>query len=191
MLQNKNSNSTMEMETISKNIASRKNFLRIVCFSLLTIFVSCTAFSQSPAISKKYSDEEIIKLIQNYEKSNHRDVMGVDNVLLQRFRRDFANAFSVEWETNDELYEVEFEIKDRDFKAFYDKDGNLLMYKQEIRERELPKTVKKAAKANYAQYRFEDLEKIAKGTQIFYKVEMEYREAEVTMFITDAGEFLK
>jgi hypothetical protein len=160
---------------------------KTMCIAIIATLTSCNSFAQNPAISTKYTNKEIANLVQNYEKSNHRDIWA-EGILLQKFQKDFLNAYSVEWETNDEICEVEFEIKDRDFKAYYDKDGNLLMYKQEIREGELPAAVKKSAKTKYPQHRFEDLEKIVKGTQTFYKVEMEYKEMEITMFLASNGE---
>jgi hypothetical protein len=165
-------------------------FLRTACVALLVALISSTSFAQDYVISTKYSDKEIATLIQNYKNTHNRDVR-VDGVLLQKFRQDFPNARDVDWETNDEIYEVEFEIKDRDFEAYYDKDGNLLLYKQDIHERELPAVVKKSAEAKYPKYRFDDIDKIVKGTQTFYKIEMELRGHDITIYIASDGKTLE
>lgn len=146
-------------------------------------------YAQNPAISTKYSNSEIAAFVQNYKNTRERDVFA-DGILLERFQRDFPKASDVEWETNGEIYEVDFDVKFRDFAAYYDKEGNLLMYKQEIREKELPAIVKTAAESKYPKYKFEDIEKVVKGTETFYKVEMELRDTEVTMFIASEGRII-
>lgn len=167
-----------------------KQFSIILGMVTLAVLTSCSLSAQNPAISNKYADKEIANFIQNFEMSNHRDVT-VDSNLLQRFTEDFPVTHSAEWESNGEIYEVEFEIRSRDFQAYYDKEGNLLMYKQEIPKRELPINVKNTAKAKYPQFRFEDdLEKIVKGTQTFYKIEMERGDMDVTVFILNTGELI-
>ncbi len=156
---------------------------------LSVALISTALFAQNPEIQKKYSDNVIETLIQNYKKTPNRDVY-VDGVLLQKFQKDFPNAHSIEWETNEQLYEVEFWIKLREFKAFYDKEGNLLMYKQEIRERDLPAVVKTAAESKYPKYKFDDLEKTISGTKTLYEIEMEFRDSEVKMVINNEGKFI-
>ncbi len=190
------------LETASKTIP--KSFQNCV-LALLKIIKKCTVmkkililsaalistalFAQNPEIPKKYSDNVIEMLIQNYKKTPHRDVY-VDGILAQKFQQDFPNAHSVEWETNEEIYEVEFWIKLREFKALYSKEGNLLMYKQEIRERELPAVVKTAAEAKYPKYKFEDIEKKVIGTKTLYEIEMEFRDSEVKVIINNEGKFI-
>lgn len=164
-------------------------FLGTAYFMLLVTLVSCTSFTHNPTISTKYSDTEIADLVQNYNNTLNRDTV-VEGVLLQNFKQNFNDARDIEWQTNDEIYKVEFEIQDRDFRAYYDKDGNLLLYKQDIHEGALPSTVKKAAKATYPKYRFGDTDKIVKGTQTFYKIEMEFGERDVTIYVVSDGTIL-
>jgi hypothetical protein len=164
--------------------------LRVAFLTLWAAAISCTYFAQNPAISTKYSDKEIAELVRNYNNSRNRDV-SVDGVLMQNFRQNFPNARDIDWETNDEIYEVEFEIRDRDFRAFYDKEGNLLLYKQDIRTSELPSAVKKSATEKHPKYRIDDVDKIVKGTQTFYKMEMELRDHDVTIYVANDGKILE
>ena len=156
---------------------------------LSALMVACMSSAQNPTVSSKYSDSEIEAFIQNYKNTRNRDVFPT-GVLLQRFQQDFPNARDAEWEMNDEVYEVEFKVSNRDFEAYYDKDGNLLLYKQDIRSSELPAIVKTAAKAQFPTYRFEDVEKIVKGTQTFYKIEMELRNHDVTIYVASDGKIM-
>jgi hypothetical protein len=163
--------------------------MKKILFLTTTLMISGILSAQTPAISTRYSDSEIIALIQNYKRSRERDVFA-EGMLLEKFQRDFPKAHGIDWETNGEIYEVEFDLKVRDFAAFYDKDGHLLMYRQDIRERELPAIVKTAAEAKYPKYRFEDIEKIIRGTETLYKLEMEYKDTEVTVFVTGGGKIV-
>lgn len=162
--------------------------MKKMLFLSVAMFISSVMFAQNPTISNKYSDSEISAFIQKYRNSHDHNAVPTA-ALLQKFQQDFPNANDVEWETNHEIYEIDFDVKFRDFIAYYDKDGNLLMYKQEVQESELPAIVKTAAEAQYPKYRFEDIEKIVQGTEVFYKIEMELNEFEVTMLITSEGKF--
>ncbi|MCL2027943.1 MAG: PepSY-like domain-containing protein [Bacteroidales bacterium] len=166
-----------------------KNVLKTASFTLLATLISCTSSAQNPTISTKHSDSEIANLIQNYKNSRNRDVR-VDGVLSQNFRQHFPNARDVEWETNDEIFEVEFEIQNRDFQAYYDKDGNLLLFIQDIGTRELPSNVRNVASERYPRYRIDDVDRIVKGTQTFFKIEMELRDHDVTIYIANDGTVL-
>jgi hypothetical protein len=163
--------------------------MKKILFLSAAIVTGTALFAQNPAISTKYSNEEIATHIQNYRNSREHDVIPA-GALLQKFQQDFPNAYDVEWDTNDEIYEVEFDVKLHDFTAYYDKDGNLLMYKQKIKEKELPAIVKTGAEAKHPKYRFEEIEKIVKGTETFYKIEMEYQDLEVKMFISNEGKII-
>jgi hypothetical protein len=169
--------------------------MKKIFFLSAAMLISTVLFAQNPAISTKHSNEEIATLIQNYNNSRQRDAFPTVD-LQQKFLQDFPNARDVEWETNGELYEVEFEIRHRfemrrrDFTAFYDKEGNLLMYRQQIRASELPAIVKTAAEARFPKFRFEDIEKIRIGTQTLYEIEMERRDSEVKMLISSDGRFI-
>jgi hypothetical protein len=145
--------------------------------------------AQSPRISTKYSDSEITALIQNFRHSRSHDTFPT-GVLQQRFLQDFPNARDVEWETNNEIFEVEFEIGNRDFMAYYDSEGNLLLYKEEIRAGELPAAVRAVAQAQFPNFRFDDLYRIIKGTQTFFKIEMERNDNEVKLYVTSDGTVL-
>jgi hypothetical protein len=99
----------------------------------------------------------------------------------------------VEWETANDVYEVEFEIRSRDVKALYDKDGNLLSLVEEIRESEMPAVVKNAAENKYPKYHFEDIDRIRRGTETFYKIEMEKSssDGEVKLIIKSDGTIIE
>lgn len=169
----------------------RKIFLSVSCLAVILTLTLCSTQinAQVPAISKKYSEQKVYELIMRYNTSNKYN--GAANAAVSKaFGRDFPNAYDIEWETNDEIYEVEFEIRNRDFKAYYDKEGNLIIYKQDITVAELPANVNKAIKALYPKYRLDDVDKIVSTNQTYYKVELEYGEHETTIYVDSKGKQL-
>jgi hypothetical protein len=165
-------------------------------FKVLTLVASIFAIqmlaAQNPVISNKYSDNEITEMVKQFRSVKAHEVAPPSN-LQQKFHTDFPKASDVEWETANDIYEVEFEIRFRDFKALYDKDSNLLMVVEEIRSSVLPAVVKNAAEAKYPKYKIEDIHKIRRGTETFYKVEMEKRfsDTDVKLFIKSDGTVLE
>jgi hypothetical protein len=162
-------------------------------FKLFIAVMSCAvcvqiaaAQSSVPAISKVYSNDTIAEMLRKYRSSRSHDVMPPAK-LAAKFRADFPKASDVEWEVADSIYEVEFDVKFRDCKAYYDAKGNLLMTVEEIYRSELPAIVKNAAEAKYPKYHFEDIDKIRRGTEVFYKIEMEHRDMEIEMLVRSDG----
>ena len=165
----------------------------VVFLSLvLACLISCqTATAQPmPAISKKYSDAEIEKMIVAFKTTREKDVYPTTGQQ-QQFGKDFPNARDIEWEIAANVYEVEFEIGYTDYKAYYDESANLIMYIVDIRESDLPAIVKNAAMSKYPNYKFDDIEKVVKGSETFYKVEMEKGKSEIKAVFNPNGIFVK
>jgi hypothetical protein len=153
------------------------------------LFFIQAAVAQNPAISTRYSNEEIVQKIKAYKASRSQDVVPPAN-LQQKFRADFPRASDAEWETAGGMYEVEFDIRFRDCMACYDEAGNLLMTVEDTYRSNLPAIVRNAAEAQYPKYHLEDIHKIRRGTEVFYKVEMEFRDTEVRLLIRPDGTIL-
>ncbi|MDR2383742.1 MAG: PepSY-like domain-containing protein [Prevotellaceae bacterium] len=154
------------------------------------VFVQvATAQSSVPAISDAYSNDTIAEMIRKYRSSHSHDATPPAKTAV-KFRADFPKASDVEWEVADSIYEVEFDVKFRDWKAYYDAEGNLLMTIEEIYRSELPAVVKNAAEAKYPKYHFEDIDKIRRGTEVFYKIEMELRDTEIELLIQADGRII-
>jgi hypothetical protein len=159
--------------------------LKIISMAAGLLFIQAAA-AQNPAISTRYSNEEIAQAIKTHKTSHTQDVFPPEK-LATKFRADFPKASDMEWETSGSVYEVEFDVRFRDWKAYYDAEGNLLMTVEDICRSELPAVVKNAAEAKYPKYCFEDMNKIRRGTEIFYRVEMELRDAEVELLVQSDG----
>jgi len=166
----------------------------IILFNLvLAGLISCQSVVAQPApsISNKYSNTEIEKMVFAYKTAAQRDINPPAN-MQQQLVKDFPNSRDIDWETGANIYEVEFEIGRTDYKAYYDNNANLLMYTVDLIESELPAIVKNAAMSKYPNYKFDDIKKIVKGTETFYKVEMEKKHAaDIKATFKPDGTFIK
>jgi hypothetical protein len=170
-----------------------KSLKILVAITTCIFFMQITFAQSNPAISKAYSNEEIAQMIKTYKIAHSHDVMP-SAILQQKFQTDFPKAYDIEWESDGNIYEVEFDIQYKDHKAYYDAKGNLLMYIKELYRSELPAIIKNAAESKYPKYyTLEDIEKIQRGTEVFYKVEMENRtsDLEVKLLIKENGTILE
>jgi hypothetical protein len=155
------------------------------------LVMSLTSAARNPAVSTKYSDGQIETQIRSYRAANARDVFP-NETLSQQLKKDFPTARDIEWETAAGIYEAEFEIKQNDYKAFYDADGNLLMYAFEIRLSEVPAIIRNAAKSKYPKFKLDrDAKKIVMGTKVLYRVTAESGETEIEATFNADGSFAK
>lgn len=164
--------------------------MKIFILTLIGFIFSLTGVAQTPTISKKYSNIEIEELISGYKRNHSRDVIPANNLKVQ-FRKDFPNAKDIDWEKAANIYKVDFEIGRIDYEAYYDNDANLLMYTIDIKEYNMPAVVKNAAVSKYPDYKFEDIEKVVRGTETFYRVEMEKGKTEIKANFDPRGIFIK
>ena len=160
--------------------------LCIAVMSAAFFMQMAAAQSSVPAISNAYSNDAIAEMLRKYRSSHSRDVTPPAR-LAATFKSDFPKASDVEWEVAGSIYEVEFDVRFRDWKAYYDDKGNLLMTVEEMYRSELPAIVKNAAKAKYPKYHFEDIDKIRRGTEVFYRIEMEHRDMEIELSVRSDG----
>ena len=160
--------------------------LAIIFFSL-SLFCSIEIAAQN--VTAEYSVEQINELYKNHKMHNPHD-SHPSLELNKTFLKDFPGARDIDWEKSEVLYEVEFEIgrlPSRDYKAYYDMKGQLVMYKQEISTRDLPAVVKNGALGKYPNFSIEEASKIVKGKEVFYKVEVEKGDFDVKIILNTEG----
>lgn len=158
----------------------------------LILGISCTKVSAEPGpvVSKKYTNEEIDKMVRSHESSHSSDVLPVQSVN-NKFKSDFPQARDIDWEIASDIYQVEFEIGFVDYEAYYDKSGELLKYSFDCRRNALPALVINTVIAKYPDYNFEDMKKIVSGTVETYKIELEKRDIEVKLLLSSDGTILR
>jgi len=168
--------------------------MKTIAYLVISVifFMSCQSVSAqpNPSISKKYSNDEIEKLINTYKISHSQDISPAA-IFQQQLQKDFPNAKDIDWEEASDVYEVEFEIGRTDYKAYYDKSANLLAYKLDLKESQLPAIVKNAAITKYPNSKIDDIKKIVKGTETIYKLELKKDKMEKEALFNSKGTFLK
>lgn len=162
-------------------------------FIILILFVGVGCRKKhvqvEPQAVGHYSVQSIDSLLEIFESNKLHDTKPSD-VLFQTFIRNFPNAKDIDWEVSGYIYRVEFEVDDRDYKAFYDHSANLLSYSCELNEEELPAVVKNSSVAVYPDYNFDDIMKIVKGRSIFYQLKIEKNDIEKILILKDNGVIL-
>lgn len=167
----------------------KSKFLALALIALVAC-QSAVAQLPTPTISAKYNNDEISKMVEAHKRTHSQDIRP-NATLHAAFTKDFPNSRDIDWEIAANLYEVEFEIGRIDYKAYYDENGNLVMYSHEVKEMDLPAVVKNAAMDKYPNGKFEDYKKVVKGTKTFYIVELEKGETDIKATFDPKGTFIQ
>lgn len=135
-------------------------------------------------------EQSEIKLkIAQYYSAPSSSSQSVTNIQTA-FNEKFPNATDVEWKVSNNVYEIDFEINHVDYEAWYDSDANLLMYKYDIANSELPQEVLSAMTNDYPGYVLDESEKVYKGNMIGYYLDLKKNKTEVHAFYKDNGTFI-
>jgi len=169
-----------------------KTALNFFIAVMLIGIISCQNIvaQPTPVITQKYTNDEIGAMINKYKASHARDIRPAMN-FKQQLVKDFPDSRDIEWETVADIYEAEFEIGHTDYKAYYDKEANLLMYVLEIREADIPAIVKNTAISKYPNFKIDEALKIVKGTETLYRIELEKNDMDVKATFRENGTFIK
>jgi hypothetical protein len=114
------------------------------------------------------------------------------SVVKNGFKTKFSQAVDSEWEKRNDHYEVEFEIERKDHSALINEAGVITMIKYDIAATELPQSIDSLLKEQYKNFRLDEIEKIEKGAQIYYQVELDGKKDEHLVFSAEgqkANEF--
>lgn len=157
-----------------RNKKSKSIIWIISLLSLLGVSSCDNTPIKHPIINNSYTNYQIDCLIHGFNtEPQQEDISFVPQQVQLALMKDFPDHSDIEWTEGNNVYKAEFDIKFSDFKAYYDTDGTLLMYKVEISLDQLPAIVKNTAIASYPDFNFEDQEKIVVGTRTYYEIEME------------------
>lgn len=96
----------------------------------------------------------------------------VPSVVLNEFWAQYPNAREAEFDKSGRNYEVEFEMKQTDFKALIDPSGRILKEKREIQWEALPAEVQSALKREFGKEKIKDIEVVKAGNETYYQAEV-------------------
>lgn len=165
-----------------------KLFFRISAIAVVSTLFACGSMvaQAEPTVSTIYTVEQIDQMYKDHKMARPQDTYPPQNIST-KFAADFQNTRDIDWEKSNSLYEVEFEVGREDYTAYYDMDGNLVMYECESYENQLPAVVKNAALSKYPNFRFDDVDKIVKGKETSYKVELKKGKLDIKIRLKDDG----
>jgi hypothetical protein len=94
--------------------------------------------------------------------------------VIKAFEQKVSNGKEIEWEYNseDKLWEVEYEIGRDEFTSAFDENGIWVETEKEMRFSKLPEPVKATLKADYSEYKVEEVEFVESPDGKFYEIEV-------------------
>src|SRR5690606_9958853 len=96
----------------------------------------------------------------------------VPSVVVNEFQKRFPKALDIDWEYKKGAYQVEFEIDRLDHEVWFDREGQILKHKEEIRIKSLPEQVRTKVRERFKNFRITDAERLTKGKSVVYKLEI-------------------
>ncbi|HDZ05482.1 hypothetical protein LCGC14_0071320 [marine sediment metagenome] len=93
--------------------------------------------------------------------------------LRHNFEQSYPQASDVEWEMDGQAYKVEFDDNWLEHEIWYTTDGKTAKMEEEIREADLPQTIKTAISNNYVGFKVDSIEKTTQNGASYYEVELE------------------
>lgn len=138
-----------------------------------------------------YTNEQIINLVVAFERAKTKRATP-PAVVAAAFQSQYTNVRDVEWETDNVIYNVEFEIGNVDYEAWYDANGVRLMHMEDIRTNALPSAVSSAIARDYQGFRIDDEpNKILINADVIYEISVEKGKTELDLYYLANGTFLK
>lgn len=111
--------------------------------------------------------------------------------IANKFKQDFPNATDVEWEMDDELYNVEFDDENKvDHDVWYNQNGEMVKHKYEISKEDLPEKVLSIINKEFQDFEIEDIKKIVENNVTTYRIEFDSSSDELEVIFNSEGEVL-
>jgi hypothetical protein len=127
----------------------------------------------------------LVSLCMNAQKT------AVDNVpppVVTAFKTAYPTAEKVQWELDEENYEVGFVLSKQEKSAHYTASAQWLRTETPIRVLDVPKVVKKAASKNFRGYAIIEPVKVETDKGTHYKMELTKDDLTYDVVITESGE---
>ena len=100
-------------------------------------------------------------------------ITGVDDRVVNNFKKDFASAEDVKWEKGNSFVKATFTLSGQIMFAYYAEEGQLLAVTRNITSTQLPISLLNEIKKNYRGYWISDLFEIAMNNDTAYYITLE------------------
>lgn len=96
----------------------------------------------------------------------------VPEAVVQAFKSSFAEATNVDWDKENDQYEVEFEMNSAEYEILYDINGGVVKLEGEITESELPEEVSSTLNSQFGDREIDEIEMIEENGRVVYEIEL-------------------
>lgn len=100
-------------------------------------------------------------------------ITGVDERIVNSFKKDFAAAEDVQWEKSNNFVKATFKLSGQVMFAYYGEEGNLLAVTRNITSSQLPIGLMTELKKNYREFWISDLFEIAMNNETAYYITLQ------------------
>jgi uncharacterized protein YjiK/uncharacterized membrane protein YkoI len=107
-----------------------------------------------------------------------------------RFTETYPTAAKIDWDVEQDNYEAEFEVSGRERTALFSAEGTLLRYTEEIEEQYLPDAALEEIRANFEQYKLDEVHRVQENKNTFYEVELEQNDQDRVLLFDSNGRLL-
>jgi hypothetical protein len=114
-----------------------------------------------------------ILLISSVSTTFAGTTTGVDDKIVNSFKKDFASAQEVQWEKNSSFTKATFKLSGQVMFAYYSTEGNLLAISRNITSSQLPISLMTELKKNYRGYWISDLFEMVMSNETSYYITLE------------------
>jgi hypothetical protein len=111
-----------------------------------------------------------LALIMSFSSGFAGTITGVDEKIVNSFKKDFAAAEDVQWEKSDAFVKATFKISGQVMFAYYTEAGSLIAVSRNITSTQLPIGLLTELKKNYREYWISDLFEIAMNNETAYYI---------------------
>jgi hypothetical protein len=105
----------------------------------------------------------------------------INDKVLTSFKKEFAGAKEVNWETTSQFVKASFTWNEQVFTAYYNAEGDRLAIVRHLRSIELPMSLREQLKESYTSYWITDLFEIHGKEDSAYYVTIEDADRKITL----------
>lgn len=110
------------------------------------------------------------------------EVTEVNSVVLNAFKKQFANASDVEWNTGNNYFKASFLYNNNNYvNAFYSQEGEFIATTRNISSVNLPMLLQTSLKQKYDNYWISDLYELAKPESTSYYITLENADQKIIL----------
>lgn len=109
------------------------------------------------------------------------DSEGVNQKVASSFKKEFANAKDVKWETSKDYVKATFTLNGQVLFAYYSENGDMLAMTRNITSSQLPIVLLNDLKKEYSNFWITDLFEMAAGNETAYYVTLESADSIVVL----------